>query len=170
MRIAVCGLTGSGKSTLGEELSRSLNIPHISYTFKDLAKEKGISLMEFQKLASNDDSIDKEFDEQLRKQSKEKGSFVVATWLAPWILDLDVRIWVHCSDEIRAERTSKRDKVSKAEAMKHLKERDKNNHERYKKIYGIDTSDLSSFDLKLDTGKISPEKLVDKIISKFKLK
>ena len=54
--------------------------------------------------------------------------------------------------------------------MKHLKERDKNNHERYKKIYGIDTSDLSSFDLKLDTGKISPEKLVDKIISKFKLK
>lgn len=51
MIIAVSGLTGSGKNTLGELLSKELGYTLVCPTFKDLAAKEGITLMEFQKKA-----------------------------------------------------------------------------------------------------------------------
>ncbi|MFA6530435.1 MAG: cytidylate kinase family protein [Candidatus Micrarchaeia archaeon] len=168
MIIAIAGLTGSGKNTLGEVLAERTGFKLVSPTFKDLAAKEGISLMEFQKKAEKDQNIDKKFDALLKEEAT--GDCIVTTWLGAWILDADLRIYVSAPLEVRAERTGKRDGMKLSEAMKHVKERDEENRMRYLKVYGIDIYDISKFDLKLDSGKNRPEELADKVMALIKRK
>lgn len=171
MIIAISGRTGSGKDTLGKELAKRLGYPVISPTFKDLAAREGIPLMEFQKKAMADPNIDKKFDEVLREQvAAANGNCVVTTWLGPWMIDADLRVYVSVADGVRAERVAKRDGMTIPEAKKHLLARDEQNHERYMKVYGIDIFDISRFDLKLDSGKMDPSQLADEILKFAKKK
>ena len=93
MIIAISGFTGCGKNTLGELLAKKLGYKLVCPTFKDLAAEEGITLMEFQAKAAKDKNIDKKFDAALRKQvAATKGNCVVTTWLGPWMVDADLKI------------------------------------------------------------------------------
>ncbi|MDD5760240.1 MAG: cytidylate kinase family protein [Desulfobulbaceae bacterium] len=171
MIIAISGRTGSGKDTLGKELAKRLGYPVVSPTFKDLAAREGISLMEFQKKAMDDPNIDRKFDDVLKEQvAATNGRCVVTTWLGPWMINADLRVYVSVADDVRAERVAKRDGMSVPEAKKHLFARDKQNHERYMKVYGIDIFDISKFDLKLDSGKMNPEQLADAVMAFAKKK
>jgi len=168
MIIAVWGYTGSGKNTLGKLIAERLGYKLVCPTFKDLAKQRGISLMELQKMAERDHNIDKKFDELLKKETA-GGNCVVTTWLGPWMVNADVRIKLAVSDRTRAERVAKRDGISFDEALKHVRERDHNNIERYKAIYGIDINDEKIFDAILDGEHSTPEELLEmamKVIEK----
>lgn len=159
MIIAVAGLTGSGKNTIGEMLADRLGFKLVCPTFKDLASKEGISLMEFQKKAEKDQDIDKKFDAVLKEQAT--GDCVVTTWLGAWIVEADVRIKVFASEEIRAGRIAKRDGMGLKEALKHLRERDARNRKRYMKVYGIDIYDDRNFDALLNSGIYKPEELLE---------
>lgn len=158
MIIAISGMTGSGKNTLGELLAEELGYTLICPTFKDLAKKEGVSLMEFQKIAEKDPDIDRKFDAVLKEQAKD--NCIVTTWLGPWMVDADVRIKVFAQLKVRAERTAKRDEMTVSEAMKHIKERDERNWKRYKKLYGIDIYDDGIFDACLNSGTYKPKELL----------
>jgi len=159
MIIAISGLTGSGKNTLGELLAKSLGYRLVCPTFKDLAAKEGIPLMEFQEKAAKDPDIDRKFDSVLREQAA-KGDCVVTTWLGAWMVDADVRIRIFAPVDIRAERIAKRDSMPLNEAVAHVRERDDDNWKRYKKLYGIDIYDDYIFDACLNAGIHRPEKLL----------
>lgn len=151
MIIAISGLTGSGKNTLGELVAKELGYKLVCPTFKDLAEKEGISLMEFQKKAENDPDIDRKFDAVLKEQAQ--GNCVVTTWLGPWIVDADLRIKLSAPAEVRAERIADRDSMTREEAVEHVHDRDESNRSRYKKLYGIDIYSEDVFDAVLDSGK-----------------
>ena len=169
MIIAISGLTGSGKNTLGEMLAKKLGYKLVCPTFKDLAAKEGVSLMEFQKKATKDPDIDKKFDALLKEQAA-KGNCVVTTWLGAWMTDADVRIKVFAPLETRAKRIAERDGMGLKEAMKHVKARDEDNRKRYLKVYGIDIYDDSNFDACLNAGIYTPEKLLDIVQSVIETK
>lgn len=169
MIIAVWGLTGAGKNTLGKLIAETLEFKMICPTFKDIAKDEGVSLMEFQKMAEKDERIDRKFDDFLKKECA-KGDCVVTTWLGPWMLDADVRIKLHVPDKERARRIAARDKMTPAEALKHLKERDDNNRKRYKSVYEIDIDDEDIFDVCLNGGIYEPHQLLDIALAVIKTK
>lgn len=158
MIIAIAGLSGSGKNTLGELLAKELGYRVVSPTFKDLAEKEGISLMEFQKKAEKDPDIDRKFDAVLKEQAAR--DCVVTTWLGPWMVGADVRIKVFAPLEVRAKRLTKRDSMTLKEAMAHVRDRDEANRKRYRKVYGIDIYDDSAFDALLNSGIYSPEELL----------
>lgn len=160
MIIAISGFTGSGKNTLGELLAKELGYRLVCPTFKDLAKDEGISLMEFQKRAAKDPGIDKKFDALLKKMAA-GGDCVVTTWLGPWMLDADVRIRVFAPLKTRAERIAKRDGMEPEEAARHVKKRDSQNIKRYKKVYGIDIESDDNFDACLSSRTYRPEELLE---------
>ncbi len=168
MKIAICGLTGSGKNTLGELLAKKLGYKLVCPTFKDLAAKEGVSLMEFQEKARKDPNIDKKFDAILKEQAT--GDCVVTTWLGPWIVDADVRLKVICPLETRAQRTAKRDGMTIKEALKHVKERDEQNRKRYMKVYSIEIDDESNFDACLSSGIYKPEELLVLVLAIINLK
>ncbi len=163
MIIAIGGLTGSGKTTLGKLLARELGYRLIAPTFKDLAKKEGLSLEEFQKKAEKDYDIDKKFDEYIREESK-KGNCIVATWLSAWNSSADLKILLYAPLEVRAKRIKERDNIKNPE--EYIKRIDENNHRRYLKVYGINIYDKEVYDICFNTSTFSPEEMV-KIIKKI---
>jgi CMP/dCMP kinase len=169
MIIAISGLTGSGKNTLGELLAKELGYRLVCPTFKDLAAKEGIPLMEFQEKAKRDPDIDRKFDAALKEQAA-GGNCVVTTWLGAWMVDADVRIKIKVADDERAERIAKRDGMTVAKAMEHIRARDEQNRKRYMKLYGIDIDDEKVFNAILDGGKNSPDKLLKMSLAAIKAK
>lgn len=169
MIIAISGLTGSGKNTLGKSIAAALNIHHLCPTFKDLAAKEGVDLIDFQKKAANDPQIDKKFDELL-KQEATKGSCVATTWLSPWMLDANIRIYLFVPLQTRAQRIASRDKMSIEEAKKHIQTRDEQNKARYQKVYDIDISNLDIFDICLNADKFTPKEMTAIVLNILKQK
>jgi len=167
MIIAVSGLAGSGKNTFGAALAKALEYNVVCPTFKDLAKAAGVSLLEFQKMAHANPEIDKKFDAHLKEEAS-RGNCVITTWLGPWMVDADYRIWVDASLEVRAERLAKREGISADEALVHIKKRDADNRERYLKLYNIDILEHGDFDLELSSEKYRPIEMVKITLSTLK--
>ncbi|NPA22584.1 MAG: AAA family ATPase [Candidatus Micrarchaeota archaeon] len=165
MKIAISGYVGTGKTTLGLALSKylkekyNIDIEPITMTFKELAKKKGMTLEEFQLLAQKDPNIDKEFDKALLEKASQKPNAIVATWLAVWLFkDADLKIFLTTNLEERIRRLMERDNMSYEEAKEHILLRDKQNHDRYLKVYGIDISrPMDVAHLILDTAYYSVE-------------
>lgn len=160
MIIAVSGLSGSGKNTFGKALAETLGYRVVCPTFKDLAEKEGVSLLEFQKMAGENPEIDRKFDEHLKEEAA-KGDCVVTTWLGPWMVDADFRIWISASGEVRARRLAEREGIGVEEAEEHIKKRDADNRKRYLELYGIDIMDHSGFDLEISSEKYRPPEMVE---------
>jgi cytidylate kinase len=115
-----------------------------------------MSLLDFHKKAESDHSIDKDFDARLIAAAK-KGNCVVTTWLGPWMIkNADIRVWLHASSDVRAERIARRDNMALEQAKRHIEERDESNRMRYLEIYNIDIYDHSGFDLIINSEKFNP--------------
>ncbi len=164
MIITIAGLSGSGKNTVGEILSKKLKLRLVDPTFKTLAEERRMDLMEFHRKAEKEHNIDKDFDAHLISEV-EKGPCVVTTWLGPWmILNADLRVWISASQHARAARLAGRDAMTQEQALAHLAERDASNRTRYLDVYRIDIYAHSDFDLVINSEKFTPEKIADIII------
>ena len=74
MLITVSGPAGSGKSTLAESLADALSYEHVSGgdIFRSLAEERGMTPLELNKLAEDEDSIDRDLDRRLRTIAAER--------------------------------------------------------------------------------------------------
>lgn len=168
MIIAISGLSGCGKNSVGEKVAKKLGLRTVQFSFKDEAKKRGISLMGLQALAGTDPAIDKNMDEMVVVEAS-TGNCVVTTWLGPWtVKNADLRVWLNASEEERARRVSGRDNMTPEQALTHIQKRDSDNRKRYKKYYGIDIADHSIFDLEVNTNRFKPEQSAELIIAAVK--
>ncbi len=60
MIITISGKAGSGKSTIAKQLAKKLGLKHYSTGdfMRQMAKDKGVSLLELSRIAEKDKSID----------------------------------------------------------------------------------------------------------------
>ena len=110
MRITISGKAGSGKSTVAKLLSEKLKLRHYSIgdLMRAMASEKGMSLIELNKIAEKDKSIDLELDSKLKEMGKAKDNFVVDGRLTAFFIpNADARVFLETDDKIRAERILK---------------------------------------------------------------
>jgi len=155
MIITVGGQAASGKSTLAKALAAGLGFKHISAgaVMRDMAAEKGVTLVEFSKYAESHPEIDREIDERQKKLAK--GDCVVDGRLSAFFLKPDLSIWLTAPAKTRAERAMGRgEKYTTLEAaLKDIVERDGSERKRYKEFYRIDIGDLTAYDLVINTGR-----------------
>lgn len=164
MIIAISGMSGSGKNTVGELVAGTMGLRAVEYTFKDYARDMGIGLMQFQKMARKDPSIDREFDRRVAKDAG-RGNCVVTTWLGPWtVKKAGLRVWLHAGEKARATRISKRERMGQKAALTHLRTRDRDNVNRYRSLYGIDIRKREIFDLIINTERFSPKEIADMVV------
>jgi len=158
--IAVSGLPGSGKSTLARNLARELGLRYVSsgLLFRSLAKEKGLSLVEFTKRAEQNYDIDRYIDAKALEEAK-KGCVVVDGHIAAWIVGehAHLKIYLDAPLEVRAERIAKRDGKPFQEALQEVRIRDDSEARRFREIYGIDVNDLKIFDVVINTTNLDEE-------------
>ncbi|MDR1839221.1 MAG: AAA family ATPase [Treponema sp.] len=167
IKIAVSGRSGCGNTTVSRMTADSLGLRFINFTFRSLAQERGIDLKEILALAAQDDSWDKEIDKRQVALALEGGGCVLGSRLAIWMLkQADVKVYLEASPKVRAQRIVNREGGSLEEVAAFTAERDRQDHGRYLRIYGIDTDDYSFADLVINTDDITPQQIVDKITEK----
>jgi len=152
--ITVGGPHGTGKSTYAKALAAALGLRYVcaGELFREIARERKMSLEALSKVAANDPAIDKMIDERSQAEAK-KGSVVIDAQLGAWVVKslAQVKVLITAPDEVRFRRIANRDGISVAVAKKETLARELIQKIRYKKYYGIDVDDLSIYDLRVDT-------------------
>ncbi len=168
MIITISGQVGAGKSTLAKEIAEKFNLKHISAggIMREMADQRGMSLMEFSKFAELNSWIDKDIDEKQKKLAKRSRNCVVEGRISAHFLEADLKVFLIAPLEIRAKRVMKRDEVTTlGKAMKSIQEREESERKRYKKIYHIDLDNLEEYDLVLNTAKFTPQQMSEIVSS-----
>ena len=157
--IAVSGHHGSGRSTHAKRLAETYKLKYVSSgtIFRDMAKERGLSLEEMSKLTEDDREFDKLIDERAKEASMVRGIVVDAT-LAGWMAhEPDLRFFLTTSFDERVRRIAEREDISIEEACKVTEVRSESERKRFIDYYEIDISDLSIYDVILNTNLYTPD-------------
>ncbi|MDR1411034.1 MAG: cytidylate kinase family protein [Spirochaetaceae bacterium] len=165
LRIAISGKSGCGNTTISRLVADSLALRFINFTFRTMAAEKGMSLAEVLSLAAKDDSWDREVDSRQVALARGGGGCVLGSRLAIWMLkEADFKVYLKARPETRAKRIVKREGGSLEEVASFTEERDRQDKERYLRIYNIDNDDYSFADLIVDTDDMDVDVIVRLII------
>lgn len=175
--IAISGPPGSGTTTIGKKLAKKLKLDFFSpgLYFKKLSKERNESKAALKLLKTrfgSGEELHKHIDE-LQIKMAEKGNIVVEGTLSIHFLKdvSNCKIWLDTPLEIRAKRTSKRDKLPWKKLMQDIREREGIERKLWKKVYGFDYFDQKNqADLVLDTSYMSVGRTVNKILEFIKQK
>ena len=176
MRITISGKAGAGKSTVARLLAKKLNLKHYSIgdLMREMASEKGITLIELNRLAENDKSIDFELDEKLRKLGKSHDNFVVDGRLtAFFIRNADVRVFLDADAKIRAQRILKdrrhdEENQNLKETIINIKKRELSEKKRYMKYYGVNYLDRKLYNFIIDTSGMTIKQVIGSIVKLVK--
>jgi len=146
---------------------------------RKLAKEKGMTIDDFNKLGEKDPATDKVVDDFLIKLGKTEDDFIAEGRTAAHFIPNSLKIFMDVNLRIGAERIlhqlksqiHERNEVAAQtldEEITKLKERMHSDRIRYKKYYAIDIFDKRMYDLWIDTSTMTPEQAVSKILEKIR--
>jgi len=155
--VAISGLHGAGKTTAAKALAKKFRLRYVcaGSLFRQIAKERGMTLKEFSIYAERHPSIDRMIDRRTADAAKEDNVLIDAR-LAGWMAKkADIKILLTAPLKVRARRISRRDKRVYKEVLRETMTRERSEVKRFKKFYGIDVNDHSIFDLVLNTGNLS---------------
>jgi len=170
LKIAISGKSGCGNSTVSKLLAQTLNLRMINYTFRNMAQERGMDLKEVLRLAESDDYWDRTLD-QTQAFLASEGECVLGSRLAIWILkEAHLKVYLKAAPEIRASRIRQREGGDLEQVMRETATRDKNDRERYLRLYGIDNDAYDFADLVIDTSERKPELVLEDIIYALRIK
>jgi len=177
MIIVISGPPGSGKSTVGKKLSNKFSLRYISagQIFRDLAQKEGLSLLDFNKKAEEDFDIDKKIDQEIYRIATTEKNVIIESHIGGWLLKniANLTVYLNASIETRAKRISIRDNISFYDALDQIIKREESHFKRFLFYYGIDITDLSVFDLVINSDFISPDdvtKIIETVLLSLKTK
>lgn len=176
MIITVSGRAGAGKSTLAKALAKKLTLKRYSSgdLQRQIAKEKGLSLLDLNKLEEQSDALDKLVDKKTADLGRNEDDFVIDGRLTfHFIPRATLKVFLDADINERARRifNDERDGdsyKSLADTVKAIKIREASEKKRYKKYYGLDYTKPSNFDLIVDTTNSTPDQTVVKVIAALK--
>ena len=171
MIITIGGLAGTGTTTAAELLSEKLGIDYVSagYVFREMAREHDMSVLEFSEFAEGNDEIDKEIDKRQAELAKSADNLIVEGRLSAYFVEADLKLWLVTPFDIRSSRIAERESKSVDVASEEIISREKSEALRYKDIHNIDISNMSIYDLIINTGTFDPEKVSEIILTTLKV-
>ncbi|WP_407453607.1 (d)CMP kinase [Methanobrevibacter sp.] len=172
MIITIGGLAGTGTTTLAEVLSEKLDIPYISagFIFREMAAERGMTVLEFSEFAEGNDDIDKEIDKRQAEKAKLAENLIVEGRLSAFFVDnADLKLWLMTPFEVRSKRIAQREDKPVDLAKVEIITREKSEALRYKVIHNIDISNMDIYDLIVNTDSFNPESISEIIIQTLKV-
>jgi CMP/dCMP kinase len=165
--IALGGPPGSGKTTAGRLVARTLGLDYRSAgeLFRAEAARRGLTLEAFGAFASSHPEVDRELDRTMQAlaapgrllEGRIQGALLRRAGVPSYWIGLT-------ADEAeRARRVAARDQLSQEAALRAIREREAVENDRYRRFYGIDV-DREQPDLLLDSTSVPPEALADAIV------
>lgn len=175
--IILSGMPAVGKTTVARILASKLNVPVLGGgdILKEIALEEGYKAvgddwwdtregMDFMEQRRGSPEFDREVDRRLIEKANH-GDVVITSYTLPWIADDGTKVWLAGSTWSRANRMAKRDSSTPERCTDVIKERDRENYNLYKSLYGIEFGkDLAPFDLIVATDEIEAEQVAAAIM------
>jgi len=176
--ITISGRAAVGTSTLAKHLKDVLGWKYINagqlqreYDQKHKVNEN----MHGALLRS--DKHEQEIDDKTKEMLRTRKNIIYEGWLAGYMaqgIPGILKVLVIClNDEIRAQRVSNRDHTSFDEAANWIKQREAENLQKWKKLYGKDDfweEDSGYYDLILDSERSDSLELVERVVNKLGFK
>jgi cytidylate kinase len=157
LRIAISGKSGCGNTTVSRLVASRLGLHVINYTFKDLARDKGMSFEELAQKAETDPQYDHAVD-RLQIEMALREPCVLGSRLAIWLLrDKAFTAYLEAPPEVRAARIARREGLDFATALEQTEARDRRDRERYRRLYGYNVDDYGFASLIVRTEHLSVE-------------
>ncbi|MDV0444003.1 (d)CMP kinase [Methanorbis rubei] len=163
MRITISGSPGSGTTSLGKALAEKYNLRYLSAgeVFRSLAKEHGMDLASFGKLAEENPEIDLKIDARQKEIGEASDDIILEGRLAGWMVEnADLKLLLYASAGCRSERIAERENVSPKEAYQQTIAREASEKVRYMEYYEIDIFDISPYDLIINSETFRQEEVV----------
>jgi CMP/dCMP kinase len=172
--ITISGRPGSGKSVVASRLAEALGIPHVSAGdfMREMAAERGVSILELSRSAQGSDSIDREIDSRTVRLAAEDGDFVMDARLGWHFIPesfkvfLDVSLVEAARRVFEAGRGAERENVDLSSTMAAIEARTESERQRYLEFYDLDYTDHDHFDFVQDTSNVTIDEVVAAIVSK----
>lgn len=181
MIISISGTAGSGKSTTSKMLAEKLGWPryYIGGLRRQKAKEKGLTLAQYNKLGETDPSTDTEVDLYQKKLGETKDNFIIEGRTSWRFIPHSLKIYLDVERKEGAKRIynelAEKDKRNEDKnlytlenVIKSIEKREASDKKRYKKYFQIDAYDKNNYDFVLDTTDLSPKQVFDKVYSFIK--
>ncbi len=165
IQIAISGKSGCGNTTVSRLVAARLGLRVVNYTFKDLARDRGMSFEEVCLLAETDPQYDLTIDRMQVKLAQE-GGCVLGSRLAIWLLrDSAFTVYLDAPVQVRAARIAKREGKDVTLALRETEERDRRDHDRYTRLYGYDVDNHDFAALVVDAGSLGQEEVAREIVA-----
>lgn len=182
MIITITGHAGSGKSTVAQILSESLNLKryYIGQIRRDMAREKGMTIEELNQVGENENWTDKLVDDYQQQLGLTEDNFIIEGRTSFYFIPNSFKIFLTVSPHEGArriftslgtdgKRRNEGEPQSLEETGAEIARRWESDCRRYQKYYGLDINDFNQYDLVLDATTDSAQKIAEKIIEKLKL-
>lgn len=163
MRITISGSPGSGTTSLGKALAERHGLRYLSAgeVFRSLAKEHGMDLAAFGKLAEENPEIDLKIDARQKEIGEASDDIILEGRLAGWMVEnADLKILLYASPDCRAERIAERENLTSEEACAATVDREACEAARYMEYYEIDIVDPSPYDIVINSETFNQEEVI----------
>jgi predicted cytidylate kinase len=153
-------------------LSRDLGLEHVSAGdfMREMAEERGLTLLELSRLAEKDESIDREIDERSARYAADGDGFVLDARIGWYFVPASFKVFLDVQPEVAAHRVfgarrgTEPENVDLTTTLRTIERRTESERQRYLDYYGIDYLDPGHYDLVIDTSDLTPEQVVDSIV------
>ena len=169
--VTVSGLPGSGTTTACGRLVDAIGWRHVNAgeIFRDMARDQGISLSALGALAEQDGEIDRQLDARVIGIARAADTGVILEgrltgWMALRRGLTSLKVWLEAPVAARAERVGQRDGQTLEQAAVAMVARESSEGQRYDDHHGIDITDLSIYDLVIDSAAHSAEEIAHRIV------
>lgn len=177
MHISITGKLGSGKSTVCNMIREKYGYEIFSTGAiqREVAREKGITTLELNRLMKVDHSLDDVIDATTTRLSRErKGDKLIFDSRMAWhFAENTFKIFLTIDPAVAAARVMANQRgdeekyATPEEARDGLIERSRVEQARFMDLYGVDYYDFSNYNLVVDTSCRPPEEVVALIWSTF---
>ena len=170
MIITITGDPGSGKSTIGKRLAKELGFKryYIGQLRRDAAKKRDMTLAQYNAYGEEHPETDYEVDDYQKDLGKNEDQFIIEGRTSWFLIPHSIKLYVAVDPQEGARRVfsdlqesdarnEDSDLHNVADVVESHERRKKSDHYRYQKYYNIDCSDLSQYDLVIDTTKLNKE-------------
>lgn len=173
--IRVSGYPGAGKTTVCQELATKLGYEYFyaGKIFRDLAKQKNLTIEEFYSFLALDPSQEQAVDDYQTKLMATKDNLIVEGRIAPFLPcpfeKINVLLTVEADEGARRLQMRSENKArSIAEIKQRTASRVADEHAHYQSLYNIaDHFDPKHYDIVFDTTKSTAEKSVAEVFARI---
>ena len=170
--ISIAGELASGKGATSRELMQMLNygIYRNGEYFRKLAREMNMDITTFNEYAKSHPEIDIQIEKSATEYAQNNDNFIIDARLGWYAVPESFKVYLTVDIDEAAKRAFYDENRKSTENFASIEEQKADmikryqlENERYFKLYNVHKEDLNNYDLVLDTTKLTPREVAERI-------